>query len=78
MLEVAGGIVLAVLILVFLGGMNPFSAALFGAFLVPVAAALVFYLSFGITETAVGIVVAAVVLASILREAKQDREEGRS
>ena len=74
MLEVAGGIVLAVLILVYFGEMHALMAALFGGFLLLSAAALTYLLRVGSTEIALGIVVAAVVLGSILREANADRD----
>lgn len=78
MVEVAVGIMLAVAILVYFGEMHAFAAALFGCILVPTSIALVYYLRLQPLEIAAGIVVAAVVLGSILREASADREqEGR-
>jgi hypothetical protein len=78
MLEVAGGIVLAVVILVYFGGMHVLLAGLFGGLLVPAAAALAYLFRMGPTEIALGIVVAAVVIGSIVREWSEDREEGRT
>ena len=75
MLEVAGGILLGVLILVYFGGMRVLSAALFGCILVAAALALVYVLGFDPIDVAVGIVVAAVVLGSIQREASKDEAQ---
>jgi len=77
-LEVGGGILLGVLILVYFGGVRAFAAGLFGGILVPSAAALVYLLHFDPIDVAVGIVVAAVVLGSIQREASKDEaQDGR-
>lgn len=77
MVEVAGGILLGVLILVYFGGMGVLAAVLFGGILVPAAAALVYLLRFAPIDIALGIVVAAVVLGSVMREAGEKREQGR-
>ena len=79
MAEVAGGILLGVLVLVYFGGMGVLAAALFGVILVPAAWALVYLLSFDPIDIAVGVVVATVILGSIQREASEDRaqREGR-
>ena len=78
MLEVAGGILLGVLILVYFGGMRALAVGLFAGVLVPASAALVYLLRFDPIDVAVGIVVAAVVLGSIQREASKDEaQEGR-
>ena len=78
MLQLGGGIVLGVLVLVYFGGMRVIAAALFGGILVPAAWALVYLLRFDPIDVAVGVVVAAVVLGSIQREASRDEaQEGR-
>jgi hypothetical protein len=78
-LEVAGGILLGVLILVYFGRMRALAAGLFGGILIPAAAALVHLLRFDPIDVAIGVVVAAVVLGSIQREAREDeaQQQGR-
>lgn len=76
MLEVAFGIVLAVLILVHLGGIHVLAALLFGCLLVPAAVALVHFLRLAPLDIALGIVAAAVVIGSISREAGEDAKQG--
>lgn len=74
MLEVAFGILLAVLILVHLGEFHVIAALLFGGLLAPAAAALVYFLRLAPADIAWGIVAAAVVIGSISREASEDRK----
>jgi uncharacterized membrane protein len=69
MLEVAGAILLAVLILVFLGEFVVVAAVLFGVLLTGVAGALVYFLRVAPAEVALGIVAASVLIGSISREA---------
>lgn len=71
-----GGIVLGVLILVYFARMRVFAAALFGAIVALAAAGLVHFLGFAPIDIALGVVVAAVVLGSILRESNEDRVRG--
>ena len=75
MVEMAGGILVAVLLLVYLGEIHVAAAALFGGLLVPFAAGLVLFLRLPPVDVAVGIVGAALVIASICREANEDKRQ---
>jgi hypothetical protein len=72
MLEVAGAILLAMLILVFLGEFVVVAALLFGVLLTGVAGALVYFLRVAPAEVALGIVAASVLIGSISREASDE------
>ena len=72
MLEVAGAILLAVLILVYLGEFVVVAALLFGVLLVGVAGASVHFLRVAPAEVALGTVAASVLIASISREARDE------
>ena len=79
MLEVAGAILLAVLILVHLGEFVVVAALLFGVLLVGVAGALLYFLRVAPAEVALGIVAASVLIGSISREARdQSRRDTRA
>jgi hypothetical protein len=68
-IEVAGAILFAVLVLVYLGQFVAFAAALFGVLLVAAAGVLVYVLRLTPEEVAWGIVAASIVIGSIYREA---------
>ena len=72
MLEVAGAILLAVLILVYLGEFVVVAALLFGVLLVGVAGALVYFLRVSPAEVAWGIVAASVLIGAISRETREE------
>jgi hypothetical protein len=71
-LEVAAAIVVAVLVLIYLGEFVVVAASLFGLLLVGVAAVLVFVLRLTPAEVGWGIVVGSIVIATIAREASSD------
>jgi hypothetical protein len=68
MLELAGAIVLAVLILVYVGQFVVLAALLYGVLLGAVAGGLVHLLRATPGEVAFGIVAAAIVIASLARD----------
>jgi hypothetical protein len=68
MLELAGAIVLAVLILVYIGQFVVLAAALYGVLLGAAAGALVHFLRATPGEVAFGIVAAAIIIASLSRD----------
>lgn len=72
MIEVAGAIGVAVLVLVYLGEFEPLLAALFGVLLVAAAGVLVYLLRLTTEEVAWGIVAASVVIGTIYREANSE------
>ena len=72
MLEVAAAIVVAVLVLIYLGEFVVVAASLFGLLLVGVAGVLIFVLRLTPAEVGWGIVVGSVVIATIAREAARD------
>ena len=72
MLEVAAAIVVAVLVLIYLGEFVVVAASLFGLLLVGVAGLLVFVLRLTPAEVGWGIVVGSIVIATIAREAARD------
>jgi len=72
MLEVAGAILVAVLILVYLGDFVVLAAVLFGVLLTGAAVALVYVLRLTPAEVAWGIVAGSVVIGSIYREASDE------
>jgi hypothetical protein len=76
MLEIAGAIVLAVLILVYVGQFVVLAAALYGVLLGAAAGALLYILRATPLEVALGIVAASLVIACISRDA--DRELTRA
>jgi hypothetical protein len=69
MIEVAGAILLAVLVLIYVGGFVVVAALLFGLLLVGVAGALLHFLRVPPGELAWGIVAASVLIGAITREA---------
>lgn len=78
MLELASGILVAVLILVRFGGVHVLAALLFGGLLIPTAVALAHYFRLAPADIALGMLAAAVVIGSISREAREDqKQEGR-
>jgi len=77
MLEVAGAILVAVVILVYLGDFVVLAAVLFGLLLIGAALALVYFLRLAPVEVAWGIVAASVVIGSIYREASDEVKRGK-
>ena len=69
MIEVSGAILVAVLVLVYLGEFAALLAALFGVLLVAAAGVLVYFLRLSTEEVAWGIVAASIVIGTIYREA---------
>jgi len=69
-IEVAGAISLAVLVLVYLSGFV--AALLFGVLLVGAAGALMYFFRIPPADVALGIVAASVLIGSIWREAKDE------
>jgi hypothetical protein len=71
-IEVAGAILVAVLVLVYLGEFVVLIAALFGALLVGAACFLIYFLRLTPEEVAWGIVAASIVIGSVYREANSE------
>jgi fructose-specific phosphotransferase system IIC component len=71
-IEVAGAIVVAVLVLVYLGQFAAVVAGLFGVLLVAAAGGLVYFLRLTPEEVAWGIVAASIVIGTIYREANSE------
>ncbi len=72
MIEVAGAIGVAVMVLVYLGQFEVAAAALFGALLVAAAGVLIYFLGLTTEEVAWGIVAASIVIGTIYREANSE------
>ena len=72
MIEVAGAILVAVLVLVYLGQFAVLAAGLFGLLLVGAAGFLLHFLRLTPEEVAWGIVAASIVIGSVYREADSD------
>ena len=72
MLEVAAAIVVAVLVMIYLGEFVVLAALFFGLFLVGVSGILIYVLRLSPTEVGWGIVAGSVVIATIAREAAHD------
>lgn len=73
MIEVAGAISLAVLVLVYLSGFA--AALLFGVLLVGAAGTLLYFFRVPSAELALGIVAASVLIGSIWREARDESRQ---
>jgi hypothetical protein len=71
-IEVSGAILVAVLVLVYLGQFVALAAALFGVLLLAAAGVLLYFMRLTPEEVAWGIVVGAVVIGSIYREANHE------
>ena len=69
MIEVAGAIAVAVMVLIYLGEFGAAIAALFGLLLIFAAGVLVYFLRLTTEEVAWGIVAASIVIGTIYREA---------
>ena len=72
MLEVAAAVLVAVLVLIYLGEFVVAAAMLFGAVLLGAAACLVYFLRLTPEEVAWGIVAASIVIGSVYREANSE------
>ena len=72
MIEVAGAVLAAVLVLVYLGEFAVLAALLFGALLAGAAGALIYFLRLTPAEVGWGIVAGAVVIGTIYREANSE------
>jgi hypothetical protein len=76
MLEIAGAILLAVVVLVYVGQFVVLAAALFGALLAAVAAALIYLLRATPSDVALGVLAASVLISSMVRESKDELKPG--
>jgi hypothetical protein len=76
MLEIAGAILLAVLILVYLGQFVVLAASLFGMLLAAVASALIYFLRAAPSDVALGVLAASVLISSMVRESKDELKRG--
>ena len=72
MIEVAGAILVAVLVLVYLGEFAVVVALPFGVLLAGAAGALIYFLRLTPEEMAWGIVAASIVIGTIYREANSE------
>jgi hypothetical protein len=71
-IEVGGAILVAVLVLVYLGQFVALAAALFGVLLLAAAGFLLYFLRLAPEEVAWGIVAASIVIGSVYREANSE------
>jgi hypothetical protein len=76
MLEIAGAILLAVVVLVYVGQFVVLAASLFGVLLAGVAAALIYLLRATPSDVALGVLAASVLISSMVREAKDESKPG--
>ena len=74
MIEIAGAVLVAVLVLVYLGEFVVAAAMLFGAVLICAAGLLIYFLRLTPEEVAWGIVAASIVIGSIYREANSEEK----
>ena len=72
MIELAGAVLAAVLVLVYLGQFAVVLALLFGALLAGAAGTLIYFLRLTPSEVSWGIVAGAVVIGTIYREASNE------
>ena len=76
MLEIAGAILLAVVVLVYVGRFVVLAASLFGVLLAAVAAAFIYLLRATPSDVALGVLAASVLISSMVREAKDELKPG--
>jgi hypothetical protein len=76
MLEIAGAILLAVVVLVYVGQFMALAASLFGALLAAVATALIYLLRATPSDVALGVLAASVLISSMVRESKDESKPG--
>lgn len=76
MLEIAGAILLAVVVLVYVGQFMVLAATLFGVLLAAVAAALIYLLRATASDVALGVLAASVLISSMVRESKDELKPG--
>src|SRR3954465_519491 len=76
MLEIAGAILLAVLILVYLGQFVVLAASLFGVLLAAVSGGLIYFLRATPSDVALGVLAASVLISSMVRESKDESKPG--
>ena len=75
MLEIAGALVLAVLVLVYLGQFVALAASLFGVLLAVVAGALIYFLRAAPSDLALGILASSVLIGSMARESNDELKQ---
>jgi hypothetical protein len=76
MLEIAGAILLAVLILVYLGQFVVLAASLFGVLLAAVSGGLIYFLRATPSDVALGVLAASVLISSMVRESNDESKRG--